>query len=97
MLAISNAIRRTPTPDGAILLDVELGQMFSLNVIGSKILELLETGRDEGQIARQVSAAFGADIDTVRVDVHDFLETLRRHRILLQGGPEAIHGSTDAT
>ena len=46
--------------------------MFSLNEIGSKILDLLETGYDEGQIAEHLSAAYGTDIVTVQVDVHDF-------------------------
>jgi len=103
MLTISNTIRSTRTPDGAILLDVERGQMFSVNVVGSKILELLSTGCDERQIADQVSATCGVDIDMVRADVHEFLEALSRQRILNRGGPavpsgpEASHGSTDAT
>jgi hypothetical protein len=103
MLTISNTIRRTQTPDGGILLDIERGQMFCLNAIGSNILELLDAGYDEGQIADQVSAAYGADIGVVRADVHEFLEALNQHHILKQGGPaatsepEATHGSTDAT
>jgi hypothetical protein len=82
MLRISSAIRRTQTPDGAILLDVGRGQIFSLNAIGTKILDLLEAGRDEAQIAAHLSAACSTDIDTVRRDVRDFLEALSQHAIL---------------
>jgi Coenzyme PQQ synthesis protein D (PqqD) len=103
MLAISKTIRRTQTQDGRILLDVERGQIFCLNVIGSKILDLLETGYDEGQIAEHVSEAYGADLDIVRTDVHDFLKTLNKHEILrchppaTRNATEATDGSADAT
>jgi len=82
MLRIADAIRRTQTEDGGILLDIHHGQMFCLNVVGSKIIELLERGFDETQIAEQVSGMFAADIETVRADVHDFIEVLNKHHIL---------------
>lgn len=82
MLRIADTIRRTQTEDGGILLDVHHGQMFCLNAVGSKIIELLELGFDEAQIAEQVSRAFVADIDTVRADVRDFIEVLNKHHIL---------------
>jgi hypothetical protein len=103
MLRISKAIRRTQTPDGGILLDVERGQMFCLNAIGSKILNLLDRGCDEAQIAFLLSVACGEDVDTVRADVDDFLDVLRQHQIVRASSPaptgegEATHGGTDAT
>jgi len=87
---ISTAIRKSETPDGAVLLDIERGQMFSVNGIGSRILELLGTGLDEAEIARQLSATWGVDLEQVRADVHEFLETLNRLHILDQG-PTATH------
>jgi hypothetical protein len=44
MFRISNDVRSTQTQDGSILLDIHHGQMFCLNLVGSKILELLERG-----------------------------------------------------
>jgi hypothetical protein len=82
MPTLSNTVRRTQTPDGGILLDIEQGQIFALNVIGSKILDLVEAGHDEAQIAEQLSTTCGMDINTVRVDVRDFLEALSKHSIL---------------
>jgi hypothetical protein len=85
MAAISSTIRRTETPDGAVLLDVERGQMFSVNGMGSKILELLDSKIDEAEIAAQLSATYGRDLEQVRADVHEFLEALNRHHILSEG------------
>jgi len=79
---ISDTIRRTHTSDGGVILDILHGQMFSLNVVGSKIVELLEKGFDEAQIAEQVSSAYATDIETVRADVRDFIEVLNKNRIL---------------
>ena len=82
MFKISDTIRRAQTDDGGVLLDILHGQMFCLNVVGSKILELLEKGFDEAQIAEQVSGAYVMDIETVRADVHEFIEVLNKHHIL---------------
>jgi Coenzyme PQQ synthesis protein D (PqqD) len=82
MLRISETIRRTKTEDGGILLDIHHGQMFCLNVVGSKIVELLESGFDEAEIAAQISGAYAMDIETVRADVHDFVEALNKNHIL---------------
>jgi hypothetical protein len=79
---MSDTIRRTQTDDGGVLLDIRHGQMFCLNVVGSKILALLDEGLDETQIADQVSAAYVMDIETVRADVHEFIEILSKHHIL---------------
>ena len=82
MFKIADTIRRTQTQDGGILLDIHHGQMFSLNLVGAKILELLDGGFDEAQIAVQVSQAYAMDLETVRADVHEFLEALNKHHIL---------------
>ena len=82
MFKIADTVRRTQTQDGGILLDIHHGQMFSLNLVGAKILELLDGGFDEAQIAVQVSQAYAMDLETVRADVHEFLETLNKHHIL---------------
>ena len=82
MFKIASTVRRTQTQDGGILLDIHHGQMFSLNLVGAKILELLDGGFDEAQIADQVSRAYTMDLETVRADVHEFLEALNKHHIL---------------
>jgi hypothetical protein len=82
MLRVSDTIRRTETADGGILLDVHHGQMFCLNVVGAKVLELMQRGYDEARIADEISCQYGANKEIVRADVIAFIETLRKHHIL---------------
>jgi len=82
MFRISDTIRGTETVDGGILLDIHHGQMFCLNVVGAKILELMQRGFDETRIADEISCAYGANREVVRADVVDFIETLHKHHIL---------------
>jgi len=82
MFRVSDTIRKTETADGGVLLDVHHGQMFSLNVIGSKILDLLQQGYDESRIADEISRDYGMSKNVVRADVIEFIETLQKHHIL---------------
>jgi len=82
MFRISNDVRSTQTQDGSILLDVHHGQMFCLNLVGSKILELLARGYDETRIAEEISQSYGVASDIARCDVSEFVESLHRNHIL---------------
>ena len=82
MFRISDTIRRTETVDGGILLDIHHGQMFCLNIVGAKILELMQRGHDETRIADEISRDYGASRELVRADVRDFIENLHKHHIL---------------
>jgi hypothetical protein len=82
MFRISDTIRRTQTEDGGILLDVHHGQMFCLNLVGAKILELMQRGYDESRIADEISRNYGVNKDVARADVIEFIEMLHKHHIL---------------
>jgi Coenzyme PQQ synthesis protein D (PqqD) len=82
MHKVSNTVRSTHGQDGAIVLDVQQGQLFNLNLVGSRILELLECGSSESQIVSVVSREFEADIEVVRTDVREFLETLKAYKLV---------------
>jgi hypothetical protein len=82
MHKVSEAVRSTHGQDGAIVLDVQQGQMFNLNLVGSRILELLECGSSESQIVDTVSREFNADAKVVKDDVREFLETLKTYKLL---------------
>ena len=82
MLTISSTVRRTQTPDGTVLLDVERGQMFCLNPVASQIVEMIVSGASESDIAQKLATSFGQDINTVRTDVCEFIENLRRHHVI---------------
>jgi len=82
MHKVSDSVRSTHGQDGAIVLDVRQGQMFNLNLVGSRILELLESGSTEEQITDAISREFGANIETVRKDVAEFLQELKEHQLV---------------
>jgi hypothetical protein len=83
MLRVSDTVRHTETAEGGILLDVHQGQMFCLNVVGGKILELVRRGYDESRIADEISRDYGASKDVVRADVIEFIQVLEKHHVLV--------------
>jgi Coenzyme PQQ synthesis protein D (PqqD) len=85
-------IRSTPTSDGKIILDIHHGKMFSINAVGSKILELLEAGWNEELIAGEISRIYGMSIEVTRPDVCEFIEALRTHHIVeAEAASESVH------
>ena len=86
MYRVSEGVRSTHGQDGAIVLDIRQGQMFNLNFVGSRILELLETGEPEPAIVQKISQEFKVDCGTAERDLREFLETLRQHRLLEERG-----------
>jgi hypothetical protein len=69
MYRVSEGVRSTHGQDGAIVLDVQQGQMFNLNRVGSRILELLESGSAEPEIVNAITQEFSASREAVENDV----------------------------
>ena len=90
MFQISDTIRRTETVDGGVLLDVHHGQMFCLNLIASKILELMQRGYDEVRITEEISSEYAVSREVVRADVNEFIEMLQKHHILQPIRPTSV-------
>lgn len=82
MYRVSDNVRSTHGLDGAIVLDVQQGQMFNLNCVGSRILELLESGSAEPEIVKAISHEFNVSSEVVENDVHEFIEALRKHKLV---------------
>ena len=82
MYKVSEGIRSTHGQDGAIVLDIRQGQMFNLNFVGSRILELLETGATESAIVDEISQKFEGSRDVAETDVQEFIESLKQHNLL---------------
>jgi hypothetical protein len=78
MYRVSDTVRSTHNRDGAIVLDVRQGQMFNLNFVGSRILELLKSGSAEPAIVDEISREFGISRDLAENDVGEFLRTLKK-------------------
>ena len=77
MYRVSDGVRSTHGQDGAIVLDIQQGQMFNLNIVGSKILELLEHGSTESEIVSVIVREFSARREVVENDVREFMECLK--------------------
>ena len=66
------------------MLDIHQGQMFNLNPVGSRILELLESGSVEPDIVDTISREFGANRAMVENDVHEFIGSLQEHKLVAE-------------
>ena len=81
-MKLSEHVRSTHSQDGAVVLDILHGQMFRLNVVGARILELLKQGMTEAQIADAISRDSGAPLEIVATDLRDFLDHLERNHLI---------------
>ena len=87
MYRVSDTVRSTHNRDGAIVLDLRQGQMFNLNFVGSRILELLKSGSAESVIVGEISRDFGISRDLAENDVQEFLRTLKKCHLVEERGP----------
>ena len=82
MLSVSDSLRSAHNSDGGVVLDIRHGRMYSLNVVGSRILELLKQNLDEAAIAAEISRQFAIGLDMATTDVREFLGSLERHHLI---------------
>jgi hypothetical protein len=87
MYRVSATVRSTHNQDGALVLDVRQGQIFNLNFVGSRILELLKTGSNESTIIDQISREFGVSWDLAENDVREFLQSLKKCHLVEEHDP----------
>jgi uncharacterized protein (DUF2252 family) len=80
-------VRSTHNHDGAIVLDVRQRQMFNLNFVGSRILELLKNGSTETAITDQISREFGVGRELAENDVRQFLQALKKCHLVEEHEP----------
>ena len=83
MYKVSDTVRSTHSQDGAVVLDIRLGEMFNLNPVGSRILELLNSGFAEADIVDEISRQFNAERSVVERDVQEFVASLQEHRLIV--------------
>ena len=82
MTAQGSRIRSTYTPDGAIVMDVDSGRMFSLNSSGSVMFQLLTDGLDEKSIVDELVRRFGISAAVARRDLDEFRSALNGHALI---------------
>ena len=84
MHRVAETVRSTHNDDGGVVLDIRQGQMFSLNLVGSTIVELLKRGSCQSEIVDAVTNQFEISRDVAEADVREFIEALTRHRLVEQ-------------
>jgi hypothetical protein len=89
MLTISKSVRLTKSADGGVLLDVERGEIFTLNPVGARIVEILREGQDERSLASTLSREFSVPEEAVKRDIVGFLCTLREECLIEDCGGKA--------
>ena len=87
MYRVSENVRSTHGQDGAVVLDLRQGQMFNLNFVGSRILELLKGGSVQSEIVDAIVREFGVSRDRVQNDVDAFLQTLKNNHLVEEHEP----------
>lgn len=85
-MKLMNSVRSMINQDGGVLLDINQGMMFSLNIVGSKIVEKLQRGLEPSQIIDELSAECAVSRSVVQKDVEEFLECLQKHALVEANG-----------
>jgi Coenzyme PQQ synthesis protein D (PqqD) len=82
MFSISPSVRLAKSRDGGVLLDIEHGAMFSLNPVGTRIVEILQQEQSHESLVLEISREFGVSESVVEADVLEFLSILRQQQLL---------------
>jgi hypothetical protein len=91
MYRLSESVRSAHGQDGSVVLDIRQGEMFNLNFVGSRILELLKTGATESAIIDEISQKFEVSRDVAEGDVREFIASLKQHHLLEEPGTNGKH------
>lgn len=62
--------------EGAVLLHLGTGQYHTVNPVGARIWELLESPRTQPELNRELADEFAVDPDALAQDVQTFLSDL---------------------
>jgi hypothetical protein len=66
----------------AVLLDIESGEYFSLNSVGSRIWELCDGTRSTAEIVSILCGEFDVVEDVATADAHEILDELRNEKLV---------------
>lgn len=69
--------------DELVILDLESGTYYGLDLVGARIWELLETGSTFREVCETLVAEFDASIETIRHDAAKLLDTLCERKLIV--------------
>ena len=87
MWNIANSVRSTYTQDGAVLLDVDKGLCYSLNVVAAKVwntLEQCQTGATLSSLVDAMGTHFDIPRQQLEADIAEHLEKLEKMGLVRQ-------------
>ena len=73
---LAPGLRVSVHDEGAVILDIDGGQLYSTNKVGARILALLGEKTTLEGVADRIKDEFGAPLEQVRADLDRFLESL---------------------
>lgn len=76
-------LRAIVTRDGAAILDTKAGRISTLNASGAYVWQALEHGDELETIAEGLSRQTGEPTETVKRDLVEFIEALKKQNLLL--------------
>lgn len=68
--------------DTGFLFNPGNGDSFSVNPIGLEIIQMIKNGQDETAIKNSLLELYAIDGDTLEKDIYDFLNMLRKYKLL---------------
>ena len=68
--------------DGAVILDIPGNRMATLNTTGAYIWARLQEGKTTDSIVAELARDTGQEVHVVETDIHEFLEQLKKKRLL---------------
>lgn len=78
---LASTVRAAFTEDGAVVMEIKKGLMYSSNPVAGRMLELLQAGKSNEEISCIVAAECSADIGLVDSDLKEFISTLEEFGI----------------
>jgi len=68
----------------AVLLDIESGEYFALNPVGSRIWELSDGTRSTAEIVSVICGEFDVVKDVAMADVREILDELEKEKLVIR-------------
>jgi hypothetical protein len=82
MYRMSETIRIVPARDGQVVLDISRGQVLYLNATAALIVDRLQQGQSEAQIAEAIGNQFHVTREAVDRDIEEFLKSLEERGLV---------------
>ena len=83
-ITLKPSVRSVFSQDGAVLMEIKQGMMYTSNPVGGRILELLSQGVSPENVVETISRECVVPQETVRNGLERFVEQLRTYGLIEQ-------------